>query len=184
MIASPDPETEPQTWTDRTDVIALRAAATIAAGERAATSDAPRCSERGTCLRGGRRREPVLGGDHVRGMHTMLELLALAPVADMDTGKLRWPAGTDDASLEEYIHANALGYFHPSSTCAMGTVLDGELRVLGVDGVRVADASAMPTTMRGNPNAACMMMGEKAADMIAAEHGLAAAAASQARATL
>ena len=120
----------------------------------------------------------------VRGMHTMLELLALAPVADMDTGKLRWPAGTDDASLEEYIHANALGYFHPSSTCAMGTVLDGELRVLGVDGVRVADASAMPTTMRGNPNAACMMMGEKAADMIAAEHGLAAAAASQARATL
>ena len=79
----------------------------------------------------------------------------------MDTGKLRWPRATDDAGLEEYIRANALGYFHPSSTCAMGSVLDGDLKVLGVDGLRVADASAMPTTMRGNPNAPCMMMGRR-----------------------
>ena len=120
----------------------------------------------------------------VRGMRIMLELLALPPVAGMDKGKLRWPRGTDDASLEEYIRANALGYFHPSSTCAMGTVLDGDLKVLGIDGLRVADASSMPTTMRGNPNAACMMMGEKAADMIAAEHGLGTQAAGHARAAV
>lgn len=56
----------------------------------------------------------------------------------------------------------------------MGTVLDGDLKVREVDGLRVADASAMPTTMRGNPNASCMMMGEKLADMLAAEHALSA----------
>lgn len=120
----------------------------------------------------------------IRGTHLMLELLATDPVASMDKGKLRWPESTDDAGLRAYIHANALGYFHPSSTCAMGTVLDGDLKVRGIEGVRVADASAMPTTMRGNPNASCMAMGEKAADMIAAEHGLADLAGTPAQAAV
>jgi choline dehydrogenase len=120
----------------------------------------------------------------IRGTKIMLELLATAPVADMDKGKLRWPESLDDAGLEAYIRANALGYFHPSSTCAMGTVLDGDLRVRGVDGLRVADASAMPTTMRGNPNAACMMMGEKTADMLLQEHGFTAGIGAPARAAV
>jgi choline dehydrogenase-like flavoprotein len=117
----------------------------------------------------------------IRGTRIMFELLATDPIAKRDKGKLRWPESTDDAGLEAYIRANALGYFHPSSTCAMGTVLDGDLKVRGLDGIRVADASAMPTTMRGNPNASCMMMGEKLADMIAAEHELSTPVAAGAR---
>ena len=45
-------------------------------------------------------------------------------------------------------------------------VVDAELRVRGIDGLRVVDASIMPTLPRGNPNLACMMIGEKAADLI------------------
>jgi choline dehydrogenase-like flavoprotein len=112
----------------------------------------------------------------MRGMRLILDMLARSPIADLGGEPLRWPRATDDAGLEEYIRANALGFFHPSSTCAMGTVLDCELRVNGIEGLRVADASAMPTTMRGNPNASCIMMGEKASDLIADAYGLGRAA--------
>ena len=56
--------------------------------------------------------------------------------------------------------------YHPTSTCAMGPVLDSELRVHGVDGLRVADASVMPKITRGNTNAATIMIAEKASDLI------------------
>ena len=54
----------------------------------------------------------------------------------------------------------------------MGNVVDAELRVLGVAGLRVADASIMPTVVSGNTNAATIMIGERAADLIAEEHQL------------
>ena len=54
----------------------------------------------------------------------------------------------------------------------MGNVVDAELRVLGVAGLRVADASVMPTVVSGNTNAACIMIGERAAEMIAVDHQL------------
>ena len=59
---------------------------------------------------------------------------------------------------------------HPVGTCAMGTgpdaVCDARLRVRGIDGLRVADASVMPRIVGGNTNAATIMIGEKAADLI------------------
>lgn len=60
--------------------------------------------------------------------------------------------------------------YHPVSSCRMGTdeqaVLDSQLRVRGIEGLRVADASAMPTLVRGNTNAPSILIGERAADLI------------------
>ena len=56
--------------------------------------------------------------------------------------------------------------YHPTSTCAIGSVVDPELRVYGVEGLRVVDASVMPTITRANTNAATIMIAEKAADLI------------------
>jgi choline dehydrogenase len=56
--------------------------------------------------------------------------------------------------------------YHPTSSCAIGPVVDSRLNVHGVDGLRVIDASVMPTIVRGNTNAATIMIAEKAADLI------------------
>ena len=60
-----------------------------------------------------------------------------------------------DALLEDFARHYALTVYHETSTCRMGSVVDAELRVLGVAGLRVADASVMPTVVSGNTNAAC-----------------------------
>jgi choline dehydrogenase len=72
--------------------------------------------------------------------------------------------------LVEYIRSHASTIWHPAGTCKMGhdrmAVIDPQLRVHGIRGVRVADASIMPTIVSANPNAAIIMFGEKAADLI------------------
>ncbi len=77
-----------------------------------------------------------------------------------------------DALLEDLARHYALTVYHETSTCRMGSVVDAELRVEGVAGLRVADASVMPTVVSGNTNAATIMIGEKAAEMIAADHAV------------
>ena len=62
--------------------------------------------------------------------------------------------------------------YHLTTTCRIGSVVDPRLRVKGVANLRVADASVMPNVVSGNTNAACIMIGEKAAEMLAAEHGV------------
>ncbi|MBL1176782.1 GMC family oxidoreductase [Pantanalinema sp. GBBB05] len=84
--------------------------------------------------------------------------------------------GTDiqsDEALEAYIRHTCSTVWHPVGTCKMGTdpmaVVDPELRVHGIEGLRVVDASIMPTITTGNTNAPTIMIGEKAADLIKAE---------------
>lgn len=71
-----------------------------------------------------------------------------------------------DAELAEHVRATSQSIYHPVGTCAIGAVVDPSLKVNGVDGLRVADASVMPVVPRGNPNAPAIMVGEKAADLI------------------
>jgi choline dehydrogenase len=74
------------------------------------------------------------------------------------------------SDIEAFVRANADTVYHPVGTCKMGNgddaVVDSELRVRGVEGLRVADASIIPDLIGGNTNAPAMMIGEKCADMI------------------
>jgi choline dehydrogenase len=77
-----------------------------------------------------------------------------------------------DALLEDLARHYSFTVYHLTSTCRMGSVVDPQLRVIGVADLRVADASVMPNVTSGNTNAASIMIGEKAAEMIAADHGV------------
>ena len=73
----------------------------------------------------------------------------------------------------EHIRNYATGIYHPVGTCKMGSddeaVVDDRLRVHGVDGLRVADASIMPEIINANTNSPSIMIGEKCSDMVLAE---------------
>ena len=75
-----------------------------------------------------------------------------------------------DALLKDLARHYSFTTYHPTSTCRIGSVVDPQLRVTGVAGLRVADASVMPNVPSGNTNAASIMIGEKAAEMIASDH--------------
>jgi choline dehydrogenase-like flavoprotein len=77
-----------------------------------------------------------------------------------------------DALLENLALHFATTVYHLSCTCRIGDVVDPRLRVFGVANLRVADASVMPEIISGNTNAASIMIGEKAAEMIARDHGV------------
>jgi choline dehydrogenase len=93
---------------------------------------------------------------------------ALAPyiAAELVPG----PSVTSDAEFEEAIRKFGVSNLHPVGTCRMGPndddVVDSRLRVHGIDGLRVVDASIMPTLPAGNTNAPTVMIAEKGADMI------------------
>jgi len=81
-------------------------------------------------------------------------------------------AAPRDALLEDLAWHFSLTVYHLTSTCRIGDVVDPRLRVSGVAKLRVADASVMPNVTSGNTNAPSIMIGEKAAEMIAVDHGV------------
>jgi choline dehydrogenase len=79
------------------------------------------------------------------------------------------PADDSEQALRAHVARTTFPIYHPVGTCAIGSVVDADLRVLGLEGVRVVDASVMPTVPRGNTNAPTIAIAERAADLIKGE---------------
>ncbi|MDE0392471.1 MAG: choline dehydrogenase [Rhodospirillales bacterium] len=107
----------------------------------------------------------------IAGIRMVREVIA-QPAFDAVRGRELAPgeAVRSDEELTAWLRANAVTTFHPVGTCRMGTdpmaVVDARLKVHGIEGLRVADASVMPVITSGNTNAAAIMIGEKAAAFI------------------
>ena len=115
----------------------------------------------------------------VAGLKICRELLASPQLAHFIESEFQpGPEIQSDAELLDYARRRGGTVYHPTSTCKMGVdpmaVVDPELHVHGVEGLRVADASVMPTVVSGNTNAAAIMIGERAADFVRQEVRLAA----------
>ena len=104
----------------------------------------------------------------IAGVRKALEIAAQPPLHTIMRAPYSVPAGDSDEQIMEWIRRASQSVYHPTSTCAIGSVVDPQLCVYGVEGLRVADASVMPTITRGNTNAATIMIAEKAADLIRA----------------
>jgi choline dehydrogenase-like flavoprotein len=104
--------------------------------------------------------------DAVAGLRMALEISRQQALGSYTVTPFRPPVSESDADLRDYIRRYTHSIFHPVGTCAMGSVVDAELRVLGVPQLRVVDASVMPTIVRGNTNAPTVMIAEKASDLI------------------
>ncbi|HEY7398605.1 MAG TPA: GMC family oxidoreductase N-terminal domain-containing protein [Gaiellaceae bacterium] len=103
----------------------------------------------------------------IEGTRIALEIAAQPALKAVEKAPFSVPASHSDEDILAWARDVAgQSVYHPTSTCAMGAVVDSELRVFGVDGLRVADASVMPTITRANTNAATIMIAEKAADLI------------------
>ena len=103
----------------------------------------------------------------VEALKTIRALAGTKAFADLNGGEL---SPGPDGDVEAYIRAMSSTLWHPAGTCKMGhdetAVVDEHLRVHGIDGLRVADASIMPVVTSGNTNAATIMIGEKTADLM------------------
>ncbi len=122
----------------------------------------------------------------VAGIQMAREFAAARPMSKICKSELAPGEGVrTDADIRDFIRHSLTTIYHPVGTCAMGgdsklaasrltSVVDPDLRVKGIDGLRVVDASVMPTVPRGNTNAPTIAIAEKAADLIAGRAPLAA----------
>jgi choline dehydrogenase len=114
----------------------------------------------------------------VQSVEISREIFNSAPFREVLTGRelLPGPDFNDKAKLAEFVRSRADSYHHQAGSCKMGlddmSVVDPTLKVVGVEGVRVADASVMPFVPSGNCHAAILAIGEKCADLIKQDHGV------------
>jgi choline dehydrogenase len=103
-------------------------------------------------------------------MREGLRVMEQSPMADLIVAPRIVPASASDEDIDAFIRRRTQTIYHPVGTCRMGSdptsVVDTELRVRGVEGLRVVDASVMPSTPRGNTNAPTIAIAERAADLI------------------
>ena len=102
----------------------------------------------------------------IAGVRLNMQISAAPALKDWRRADFLVPKSDSEADIMDFVQRRAHTVYHPVGTCAMGSVVDAELRVLGLDGLRVVDASVMPTITRGNTNAPTIMIGEKGADLI------------------
>jgi choline dehydrogenase len=98
------------------------------------------------------------------GVRAALDIARQPALASYTEQPMSVPAS--DSDIREFLRRNTQTSYHAAGSCAMGMVTDAELRVLGIDGLRVADASVMPRLVSGNTNAPTIAIAEKAADLI------------------
>jgi choline dehydrogenase len=106
----------------------------------------------------------------VSGLRMCVEICLTEPLGGLVSGLVQGPASDSDDDLLTYARQYVMTLYHPVGTCRMGdddgAVVDRELRVRGVEGARVVDASVMPSVPRGNTNAPTIALAERAADLI------------------
>jgi choline dehydrogenase-like flavoprotein len=106
----------------------------------------------------------------VAGVKVCLEICATGRLGELSTGMLIGPESNSDADIEAHCRQRLQTLYHPVGTCRMGdeptAVVDRELRVRGVEGLRVVDASVMPSVPRGNTNGPVIALAERASDLI------------------
>jgi choline dehydrogenase len=106
----------------------------------------------------------------VAGVRTSMEICESGPLGELSTGMLIGPESHSDEDIEAHCRQRLQTLYHPVGTCRMGddpgAVVDRQLRVRGVEGVRVVDASVMPSVPRGNTNGPVIALAERAADLI------------------
>ena len=110
------------------------------------------------------------------GVRMAMEIAEQPALKAVERGPYLVPASDSKEDIWAFIERATQTVYHPTSSCSMGQVVDAELRVYGTDGLRVVDASVMPTITRGNTNAPTIMIAEKAADLIKAASGAATTA--------
>lgn len=102
----------------------------------------------------------------IGGVRIALEIASQPALKAVERAPFSVPDSDSDADILDWVERCAQTVYHPTSTCAIGPVVDPELRVHGTEGLRVVDASVMPTITRANTHAATIMIAEKAADLI------------------
>jgi choline dehydrogenase-like flavoprotein len=115
--------------------------------------------------------EPEDMASLVAGVKLARQIASTGPLAEAAAREIYpGPGVDDDADIEAFVRQHVDLLYHPVGTCKMGTddaaVLDPQLRVRGIDGLRVVDASVMPQIPGGNTNAPTIMIAERAADLI------------------
>jgi choline dehydrogenase len=102
----------------------------------------------------------------MEGMRLLLDITRQPSLKPYCAAPFTVPADETDEALRDHIARHTTTLYHPVGTCAMGGVVDAELRVNGVEALRVVDASVMPMVPRGNTNAPTIAVAERAADLI------------------